>query len=82
MTMHTVWPRLMTPATAARYCDMSLSAFERSCPVTPISLSNEERLDRRMLRYDREALNAWIDALSGRPGEGAEPENWAAKVFG
>ncbi len=81
MTTIATWPRLMTTATAARYCDMSQSAFERSCPVAPVSLSGEARLDRRMLRYDREALNAWIDALSGRRQGMPEAEDWAARVF-
>lgn len=29
------WPRLMTPARAAGYCDMSLTAFGSRCPVAP-----------------------------------------------
>ena len=81
MAKPTTWPRLMSRQMAAAYCDMSVSTFERVCPVTPISLS-EERMDKRLLRYDAAALDEWINALSGRRAGDPEHVDWASKVFG
>jgi hypothetical protein len=66
---------------AAAYCDMSAAAFERICPVPPISLAGEGRLDRRLLRYDAAALDEWIDVLSGRMAGDPNHVDWATKVF-
>lgn len=52
------WPRLMTPARAAAYCDMSLTAFRSRCPVAPIDFG-----DKRLDRYDRRDIDEWIDGL-------------------
>jgi len=53
-------PRLLTKAEAASYCGVSLGAFSTLCPVGPIALGADKRLE----RYDVVALNEWIDGLS------------------
>lgn len=57
MSRPTSWPRLMARQTAAAYCDMSVSAFERECPISPLAFG-----DKRLERYDRHDLDAWIDS--------------------
>jgi hypothetical protein len=52
-------PRLLTKAEAASYCGVSLGVFTALCPVRPIALGNDKRLQ----RYDIVALNKWIDGL-------------------
>ncbi|MCJ2085814.1 hypothetical protein MKK88_07385 [Methylobacterium sp. E-005] len=74
--------RLLTLPEAAAYCRLSAPAFERACPVTPLSLSPDERLDKRLLRYDRKALDRWLDGLSGLTDDVADSTDWGAKVFG
>ena len=56
-------PRLMTKAEAAAYCGLSIRAFAMLCPVRPVALG----ADRRLERYDIVALDEWIDRLGG-PG--------------
>ncbi len=53
------WPRLLTKAEAASYCGLSVAAFTALCPVRPIALGEDKRLE----RYDVVALNEWIDGL-------------------
>ncbi|WP_158168826.1 hypothetical protein [Methylobacterium mesophilicum] len=50
--------------------------------MTPLSLSPDARLDKRLLRYDRKALDRWLDGLSGLTDDAADPTDWGAKVFG
>ena len=50
-------PRLLTAKQAAAYCAVSIGVFRTHCPVRPISLGRDERL----LRYDRIALDRWIE---------------------
>jgi hypothetical protein len=52
--------RLLTRTEAAGYCGMSLTTFDSVCPVRPIAFGS----DRRLKRYDVQALNLWIDRLS------------------
>ncbi len=56
-------PRLLTRAEAASYCGLSLGVFSTLCPVRPIALGNDKRLE----RYDVVALNKWIDGLASSP---------------
>jgi hypothetical protein len=56
--------RLLTKAEAASYCGLSLGVFSTLCPVRPIALGNDKRLE----RYDIVELNKWIDGL----GSGSE----------
>ena len=60
--------RLLTRAQAAAYCGLSLSTFSTLCPVQPLSLGDDKRLE----RYDVVALNEWIDGLAALRREGAE----------
>ena len=52
------WPRLMSKAHAAAYCDMSISAFTRHCAVRPIGFGDD-----RLVRWDRDDLDAWVSSL-------------------
>lgn len=54
-------PRLMVKKQAAAYCGVCVSIFEKACPVEPIKLLG------RVARYDRKALDAWIDSLNAVP---------------
>ena len=60
--------RLLTRAQAASYCGLSVATFSALCPVRPIALGKDKRLE----RFDVVALDNWIDristagALSGR----------------
>lgn len=51
------WPRLMRRETAAAYCDMNPQQFDRQCPVPA------KDQGWRGLRWDRAALDRWIDNL-------------------
>jgi hypothetical protein len=53
------WPRLLTRSQAAAYCGLSVGSFSTLCPVQPIALGNDKRLE----RFDVVALNQWIDSL-------------------
>lgn len=53
----TIIPRLLTRDEAADYVGMSRGAFEHHCSVTPIEFG-----DKRLQRWDREDLDAWIDS--------------------
>jgi hypothetical protein len=54
----TIPTRLLLKKEAAAYCGVCLSVFEKACPVRPVKL-----LD-RIPRWDRHALDAWIDGLT------------------
>jgi hypothetical protein len=62
---HKLSPRLLTKAEAASYCGVSLGAFSTLCPVCPIALGTDKRLE----RYDVVALNEWIDGLATSPAK-------------
>lgn len=51
-------PRLLTQTQAAAYCGVCVEIFKKACPIRPVSL-----LD-RVPRYDRHALDRWIDSIS------------------
>ncbi len=51
--------RLLTRTQAAAYCGVSVGSFSTLCPVRPVTLGNDKRLE----RYDVVALNKWIDEL-------------------
>lgn len=61
MSRASLTPRLLTKAQAAEYIAVSYSAFEGVCDVRAVSLGD----DKRLLRWDRMALDAWIDARGG-----------------
>lgn len=52
-------PQLLNKKQAAAYCGVCPSVFDQACPVQPTLL-----LD-RIPRYDRFALDRWIDELGG-----------------
>lgn len=51
------WPALMTRETAAEYCDMSPTQFDRQCPIGAVDQGW------RGLRWKKVKLDAWIEAL-------------------
>lgn len=51
----------MRRETAAAYCDMSVEQFDRQCPVPA------KDQGWRGLRWDRAALDSWIDNLPDKP---------------
>lgn len=57
MTKPQIAPRLLTQTQAATYCGVCVSVFKQACPVPPVSLCE------RIPRYDRVALDRWIDSL-------------------
>lgn len=50
-------PRMLSKEQAAAYCGVSLPVFEQACPVKPVQLLE------RILRYDRFALDQWMNNL-------------------
>ena len=55
-------PRLLTQSQAAAYCGVCVEVFKKACPVQPIKVLE------RIPRYDRRALDVWIDSLdNSRP---------------
>jgi len=56
-------PRLLTAGQAARYLGYKSSQVLRQIPVEPIQVSEDGRTKTR--RYDRKALDAWLDRKSG-----------------
>lgn len=66
-------PRLLPKGKAAAYCGVCVSIFDKACPVEPIKLLG------RVARYDRKALDAWIDSFNAVPD--AEDELNPAKVW-
>lgn len=59
-------PRLLNQQQAAAYCGLCVSNFVKACPVRPVKLLE------RIPRYDRHALDRWIDSLDNSPALGAE----------
>jgi hypothetical protein len=51
---------------AAAYCGLCVSNFVKACPVKPVNLLE------RIPRYDRRALDRWVDSLDNSPVIGAE----------
>ena len=50
------WPRLLSQARAADYCDVSPNFFRAHCDVPPLEIGG-----RRL--WDRHRLDDWIDRL-------------------
>jgi hypothetical protein len=72
-------PRLLTQSQAAAYCGVCAEIFKKACPVKPVNL-----LD-RVPRYDRHALDRWIDSLNNiRPIDDEDDlaEMWNAGQHG
>lgn len=58
--MANAWPALMLRETAAAYCDMTPTQFDRQCPVGAVDQGW------RGHRWKRTQLDAWIEALPTR----------------
>jgi hypothetical protein len=73
--------RLFTKGQAADYCRVSVETFTRVCPVRPVALQPGNP---RLLRYDKNDLDAWIDRLkTGAASEGLtelDPEDYLARL--
>jgi hypothetical protein len=67
-------PRLLTKAEAAAYCGLGVATFEAHCPVRPIAMGESKRLE----RFDRVALNRWIDRLTN--GDDVVSRDWLAEM--
>jgi predicted DNA-binding transcriptional regulator AlpA len=63
-------PRLLTKQGAAAYCGMSPATFDAICPVKPI------RFSERTIRFDRVALDRWIDGLSPKATPDKTVDEW------
>jgi hypothetical protein len=61
MTRRDPEPRLLTQSQAASYCGVCAEVFKKACPVPPIKVAD------RIPRYDRHALDRWIDSLNNLP---------------
>jgi hypothetical protein len=68
----TIAPRLLTKQDAAAYLGICGATFDRVCPVTPIALGEGDRL----LRFDVQALDRFIDSLTPGTRDSAEPKDW------
>jgi hypothetical protein len=53
--------RLLTQQEASAYCGMSLPTFKRMCGVRPLVFGEGKRA---LYRYDKSALDIWIDGLA------------------
>jgi hypothetical protein len=62
-------PRLLTQGQAAAYCGLCVENFKKACPIKPLSLLE------RIPRYDRRALDRWIDALDISAVAGGDDED-------
>lgn len=71
----TRWPRLMSKATAAAYCELSLAAFA--------DWVRKGRLPKRLRgtqRWDRAAIDDALDRVSGRTSRSA-PQSLASEFL-
>jgi predicted DNA-binding transcriptional regulator AlpA len=61
---------LLTKQEAAAYCGMSPATFHAICPVEPI------RFSERTIRFDRVALDDWIDGLKPKAASDKTIDEW------
>ena len=59
LTISIVEKRILKPAEAAKYCDMSFQNFKSNCPVQPLHIPPNQH------KYDRNDLDRWIEDLKG-----------------
>lgn len=64
-------PRLLTAIEAAKYLGFKSSQILRRIPVEPILISDDGLTNTR--RYDRKALDAWLDQRSGLTASASLP---------
>jgi hypothetical protein len=66
---------MLTKEQAAAYCGISVPVFVRRCPVVPVSMGDDMRLN----RYDVKLLDAWLDGFG--PGVSASTDDfWLAQA--
>ena len=53
--------RLLNKQQAAAYCGVGVASFDAACRVQPVILCD------RIKRWDREALDEWIDGMNKSP---------------
>ena len=66
-------PRLLTKAEAASYLGISENTFGSICDVRPVALADGRA---RLLRYDVNDLDAWIDSRKGLTTPSKESGNY------
>lgn len=71
--LHKIEPRFMLKTDAARYCGMNAMQFGRLCPVPAVRLAD------KMLRWDRQALDRWMDGLT-KTTENMTEDEWLGKL--
>ena len=71
-------PRMLDKGQAAAYCGMCASVFDALCPVGPVEYKPG------MKRYDRGALDAWLDGLSSsratNNGPASDYDDWHGRA--
>jgi len=72
------WPRLLTRGQAAAYCQLHPDKFESACPVKPIRLHDSASQQSR--RWDRHAIDAWLDRLGGGRDAAGDRQHWIAQI--
>lgn len=68
-----VEPRLLRKEQAAVYCGLDRMSFTRLCPVPAVRLADKIR------RWDRKALDQWLDTLTDAP-ENRTAEDWLGEI--
>lgn len=64
-----IQPRMLTKEQAAAYCGVSVPTFIDICPLPPVSLGPDARLN----RWDVRALDEWLDKIAGTGSPAARP---------
>jgi hypothetical protein len=56
LNLSVIQPRMMSDVDSADYCGMPTKHFKATCPVQPVNMGG------RVLRYDKQDLDKWIDS--------------------
>ena len=64
----TINPRMLSRSEAARYCGIPIKKFPAICDVEPI------RLAIKIIRYDKNVIDEWLDTLSQCDGQTSDEE--------
>jgi hypothetical protein len=70
-----IQPRLMNLSEAAFYCGMSPTTFKAKCPVRPLLYVGS-----RAPRFDRKAIDAWLDDHQQEGVATTPAEAWLEKL--
>lgn len=74
------WPRLLTRRQAADYCQLTPEQFEAACPVPAARILPSTSKQAR--RWDRQAIDRWLDSLAGDGKAPASREAWLERLDG